>query len=60
MVSVTQLQMETIVAPVGKSGFTFDLQTDIIFGGNGEAKVNNFLDCIGRNPRINMPHVSTF
>ena len=43
-VSITQLPIETMIAPVGKSGSTFDLQTDIIFGGNGGAKVNKFLD----------------
>ena len=42
----------------------FDLQTDIIVGGNDGAKINKFLDCIkniviGRNLRINTPHVST-
>ena len=58
-----QLPIETIVAPVGKSDSTFDLQTDIISGGNGGAKINKFLDCIksiviGRNMRINMPPIS--
>ena len=53
------MPIETIIAPVGKSDPSFDLQTDIIFGGNGGAKMNKFLDCvknivIGRNPRINM------
>ena len=31
--------METIVTLVGKSDLMFDLRTDIIFGGNGGAKV---------------------
>ena len=53
------MPIETIIAPVGKSDPSFDLQADIIFGGNGGAKINTFLDCvksiaIGRNPRINM------
>ena len=57
-VSITQFPLETIIAPVGKSDPSFDLQADIIFGGNGGAKINKFLDCIksiviGRNPRIN-------
>ena len=29
-----------------KSDLTFNLQTDIIFGGNDGAKVNKFLDCL--------------
>ena len=63
-VSVTQLPIENIVARVGKSDLEFDLQTDIILGGNDGAKVNKCLDCIkstviGRNMRINMPHAST-
>ena len=44
-VSATQLSFETIVVPVGKSNPAFDHQTDI-FGGNGGAKINKFLDCI--------------
>ena len=57
-VSVTQLPIETIVAPVDKSVPTFDLQTDIIFGVNGGAKVNKFIYyiksiVIGHNPKIN-------
>ena len=56
--------IETIVAPVGKSDPVFDLQTNIIFGGNVGAKINKYLDCIksiviGRNLRINTPHVFT-
>ena len=43
-VSVTQLPIEIIVALIGKSHPTFDLQTDIIFVGNIGAKVNKFLD----------------
>ena len=60
-VSVTQSVVETIVAPVGKSDLAFDLQTDIIFGGNGKGKINKFIDSvvIGRNLRINKPHVCT-
>ena len=55
---MTQLPIETIIAPVGKSDPSFDLQADIIFGGNGGVKINKFLDCvksivIDRNPRIN-------
>ena len=34
-VSTTQLPIETIVTPVGKSDPAFDLRTDIIFDGNG-------------------------
>ena len=59
-ISVTQLPIETTVAPVGKSNPTFDLQTDITFGGNSGAKVSMFLDSfksivIGRNLRIDTP-----
>ena len=43
---VTQLRIETIVAPVGKSASGFDLWTEVIFGGNGRAKIYKFLDCI--------------
>ena len=39
----TQLLIETIVAPVGKSDPAFDLETDIIFGGNGGANIKNSL-----------------
>ena len=46
----------TIVAPIGKSDPAFDLQSDIIFGGIGGAKMNKFL---GRNLKINTPHVTT-
>ena len=51
------MPIETIIAPVGKSDPSFDLQTDIIFGGNGGAKINKFLDrvksiVIDRNPRM--------
>ena len=58
------MAIETIVETVGKTDPAFDLQSDIIFGGNGRAKINKFLDCIksiviGRNLRINMPHDST-
>ena len=42
----TQLHIETIVAPVGKSDPASDLQTDILFGGNGGAKINKFLDYV--------------
>ena len=55
-VCVTQLPTETIVAPVANSDPSLDLQADIIFGGNGRAKINKFLDyikSIGRNLRIN-------
>ena len=45
-VSITQLPIETIVTPVGKSDPAFDLQADIIFGGNGGAMINTFLDFI--------------
>ena len=45
-VSVTQLPIETIIATVDKSDLKFHLQTDVIFGGNGGAKVNKFLDCV--------------
>ena len=38
--------IETIVVPVGKTVPAFHLQTDIIFGFNGGAKVNKFFDCI--------------
>ena len=41
---LTQLPIEAIVAPLGKKDPAFDLQTDIIFGGNGGAKVIKFLD----------------
>ena len=34
-ICATQLPIETIVTPVGKSVPALDLQTDIIFGGNG-------------------------
>ena len=56
-VSITQLLIETIISPVGKSDPSFDLQAEIIFGGNGGAMINKFLDCvksivIDRNPRI--------
>ena len=44
MVSITQLPIETIIARVGKSDPSFDLQADIIFGGNCGAKINKFLD----------------
>ena len=40
------MPIETIIAPVGKSDPSFDLQTDIIFGGNGGAKINKFIDCV--------------
>ena len=40
------MPIETIIAPVGKSNPSFDLQTDIVFGGNGGAKINKFLDCL--------------
>ena len=43
-VSVIQLPIETIVAPVGKSNPTFDFQTEIIFGGNGRVKIKNSLN----------------
>ena len=49
-VSIIQLPIETVVAPVGKSDSTFDLQTDIFFGGNGGAKINKFLKSIERIP----------
>ena len=39
-ISVIQLLIETIVAPVGKCDPTFDFRTDIIFGGNDGTKVN--------------------
>ena len=42
-VSATQLPIETIVAPVGKSESELDLQTDIIFDGNGGVKINKSL-----------------
>ena len=38
-VTITQLHIETIIAPVGKSDPSFDLQADIFFGGNGGAKI---------------------
>ena len=38
-VSITQLPIETIKAPVGKSNPSFDLQTNIIFGDNGGAVI---------------------
>ena len=64
-ISVTQLPIETIVALAGKSNPTFDLQTDIFFGGNGGAKLKKFLDClksivIGRNLIIDTPHVFAY
>ena len=43
-VSITQLPIEAIIAPVDKSDPSFDLQADIIFGGNGGAKINKFLE----------------
>ena len=59
-VSATQLPIAIIVAAVDKSDPAFDLQTDIIFGGNGGAKINNTKSIfIGRNRRINTPHIST-
>ena len=59
------MPIESIVAPVDKSDHMFDLQTDIIFGGEGGAKVNKFLDCvksivIGRNLGIDTTHVPTY
>ena len=58
----SQLSIETIVASVCKSDHSFDLQTDIIFGGNGGVKINKFLDYIesigtDRNLRSNTPHI---
>ena len=44
--SVTQLAIETIVVLVGKSGPAFDLQTLIVSGGNGGAKIYKFLGYI--------------
>ena len=41
--SATQLPIETIVALVGQR---FDPANDTIFGGNGGAKINKFLDSI--------------
>ena len=38
--------IDTIVAPVGKSGPVLDLKSDIIFGDKGEAKINKFLNYI--------------
>lgn len=35
-VSATQLPTRPIITFVGKSGFSFDLQIEIIFAGNGE------------------------
>ena len=63
-VSTTQLPIESIVAPVGKGDPALDLQTDIIFNGNGRAKINKFLNysksiVIGRKLRIRMLHVFT-
>ena len=51
--------------PVGKSNSTVDIQADIIFGGNGVAKVNKSLHClksivIGCNLETDMPHVFTY
>ena len=40
------MPIETIITPVGKSDPSFDLQGDIIFGVNGGAKINKFLDCV--------------
>ena len=46
------MPIETIVAPVGKSNSAFELQTDIIFVGNGGAKINKFLDYM--NSMVNL------
>ena len=40
-VSANQLPIETIAALVGKGGPAFDLQANIIFGGNGGAMINS-------------------
>ena len=41
---LSQLPVETIKAPVDKSDFALDLQTDISFGGNGAARINKLLE----------------
>ena len=58
------MPIEIKVAPVGKNDPTLDLQTKNIFGVNGEAKINKFLDyieilVIGRNMECNTPNVRT-
>ena len=51
--------MQNIEPPVGKSATAFDLQTDIIFGGNGGAKINKFLDCISsRHTHTKLKHTT--
>ena len=47
-VSSTQLAVETMVAPVGKSDSTLDLQIDINFHGKGRVKIYKFIDYIER------------
>ena len=44
--SASQSSIDTILAPVGKSGSAFDIQAVIICSSNGGAKKNNFFDCI--------------
>ena len=60
-VSVTQLLIEIIVAPICKSDPALDIQTDIIFAGIDGAKFLDYIESIviGRNLRFNMPHVTT-
>ena len=36
-----KLPIKTIIAPAGKSDPSFDLQADIIFGGNGGARIKS-------------------
>ena len=45
-VSITQLTIEIMVAPVGKSDPAFGLHSEITFGGKGGANIIKFLDCI--------------
>ena len=46
VVPATQLPIETTAAYAFKSACTIDLQTDIIFTGNGEPKISKFTENI--------------
>ena len=43
LIDVTQLSIEIVVARVGKSDPALDLQTAIIFCGNGGTKIGHWL-----------------
>ena len=52
------MPIEIIVASVGKSDPAFDIQTDIIFGGNGGASTDDtkFVDLVMQSVRIPLDH----